>query len=232
MPTGETRRNCHKVRILASPLLALWVIRAAMAECPICRRSYDSRFQVFVPSHHEGFDTVECARRAAEASGWDPAAPVAVILPTVEVADARSRTQVASATPRRKVAALSALVVAPGQAVLATGVGLLAAGTAASIYLSVQPSGKNAPSSAVAAGAPQTPQTVGPPPSATRPSAGTPGPTASAGRPKPPAAQPSAAGSAPTRPPTKTTHAVRQGSPSAAQAQYATYQPPFSSGTP
>ncbi len=34
MPTGETRRNCRKVRILASPLLALWVIRAAMAECP------------------------------------------------------------------------------------------------------------------------------------------------------------------------------------------------------
>jgi hypothetical protein len=199
-----------------------------MAECPICRRSYNGHFQVFVQWRQEGFDTVECARRAAAAAGWVPAAPLAVILPTIEVADASSGTQLPSAAPRRKVATLSALVVAPGQAALATGVGLLAAGAAASIYLSVHSSGKAAHASAVAVGAPHTPQTVVPPPATIPPNPAQTTTRPSAARPAPAAAG-SAAGSAPTRPPAKTANAVRPGPKSAAQAQYAAYHPPFSS---
>src|SRR5437870_9390757 len=139
-----------------------------MAECPICRRTYDGRFQVFVPSHPEGFDTVECARRAAEAAGWAAAAPAAVVLPSIEVADPRAAAQVASVPHRGKIATLGALVVAPGQAVLAAGVGLLAAGAAAGIYLSVHSSGTAA--TPVAVGAAHPPQTVGPPAAAIPPS--------------------------------------------------------------
>jgi hypothetical protein len=141
-----------------------------MLECPICRRSYEGRFQVFVPPHHESFDTVECARRAAEAWGWDKAAPVPVILPTIEAVRARSETQVASAARRRGVAAFAGLELASSQAALATGVGLLAAGAAASIYLGFRP-GETAPPLPLAAGAPNTPQTIGPRPAATRPAA-------------------------------------------------------------
>src|SRR6266536_3297587 len=140
-----------------------------MLECPICRRSFDSSFRVFVPPHHEAFDSVVCARRAAEVWGWDKATPVPVILPAIEVAVARpeGRVPVPSQAPRRGIAALAALVLAPGQAALATGVGLLAAGTATSIYLTARPAGKTVHSSVVRA--PHTRQTIGPP-SVPRPS--------------------------------------------------------------
>jgi hypothetical protein len=205
----------------------------AMPVCPICRRSYDGRFQVFVPSHYEAFDTVACARRAAEVGGWEEASPIPIVLPTIEVVSTRSETQLASAATRLKVAALGALVVAPGQAALATGVGLLAAGTAASIYLLAQPPGTTTHSAAVAVGAPHAPQTPGPAPAATRPPARHPGPAAirpSEVRPATAATRPSATGSAGIRPAPKTTKkAVQPVSNSAAQAQYGTYHPPFSS---
>ena len=202
-----------------------------MPECPICRRSYDGRFQVFVPPHYEAFDTVACARRAAEVGGWDKAAPVPVILPTIEVVGARSETHVASAAPRRGIAALGVLVVAPGQAALAAGVGLLAAGTAASIYLWAT---RPPVSSPLVVGVPHTRQPAGPgsgatgpsltgrPPAATRPAAG--------GSPRT-TTPPPATGSVRSRPPTKATHAVQIGPKSAAQAQYGTYHPPFSSSS-
>jgi hypothetical protein len=132
-------------------------------ECPICRQSYDDRFQVFVPPHYEAFDTVACARRAAEVWGWDNTAPVPVILPTIEYVQARSETQVASVVRRRRVAALAGFDLASGQAALAAGVGLLAAGTAASIYLWARPGGVTTPSSPIAAGAPTTGETIVPP---------------------------------------------------------------------
>ena len=63
-----------------------------MLECSICRRRYDDRFRVFVPPHHESFDTIECARRAAAAWGADKAPAPPVVLPTIEFARPRSRT--------------------------------------------------------------------------------------------------------------------------------------------
>jgi hypothetical protein len=134
-------------------------------ECPICRQSYDGRVQIFVPPHHETFDTVACAKCAAEVWGWDQDAWV----PVIEVADARSQTHAASAAPRRRLATLAARVLTPGQqAALATGICLLAAGTAASIYSWPRPSHVTAHSSAVAAGIPHTRQTISRPPGATR----------------------------------------------------------------
>jgi hypothetical protein len=138
-----------------------------MLECPICRRSYDDRIQIFVPPHHQTFDTVACAQRAAEAWGWDKSAPV----PVIEAVDARSETHADSASPRRALAVLGALVLAPGQrAALATGVCLLAAGTAASIYLLARTPSETAPASGVAADVAHTHRTTGRPPAATRPS--------------------------------------------------------------
>jgi hypothetical protein len=134
-------------------------------ECPICRQPYDGRVQIFVPPHHETFDTVACAKRAAEVWGWDQDAPV----PVIEAVDARSQAHDASVAPRRGIAALAARVLTPGQrAALATGICLLAAGTAASISLWPRPSDETAHSSAVAAGIPHTRQAVSRPPAATR----------------------------------------------------------------
>jgi hypothetical protein len=218
-----------------------------MPECPICRRSYDGRFQVFVPPHSEAFDSVACAQRAAEVRGRDEAAPVQVtpapvILPTIEVVRPRSGTEVAYTASRRGVAALGSLVVAPGQAALATGVGLLAAGTAASVYLwATWPSAHPSP---VAAGVPQTvpttgppagstpPSTIGPPPAATRPSTTGPAPATtepSAAEPSLASSQPSATGPARIPPATQATHVVSKVPKSAAEAQYGTYRPPFAS---
>ena len=42
-------------------------------------RSFDGTFRVIVPPHHEAFDTVVCARRAAEVWGWDTTTPVPVM---------------------------------------------------------------------------------------------------------------------------------------------------------
>jgi hypothetical protein len=121
-------------------------------ECPVCRRPYDGRIQIFVPPHQETFDSVACARRAAETWGWVTAAPV----PVIEAVVARAQTPVASTTRRRGIAALAALVLGPGHRALATGICLLAAGTAASIYLLVGTQSETAHVSAVAAGVPQS----------------------------------------------------------------------------
>jgi hypothetical protein len=159
---GAARQTSRKLRIRVWPMSAAFDIRERpVLECPICRQAYDGQFQVFVPPHYEAFDTVACARRAAEVWGWDKATPVPVILPTIEYVQARSEAQVASVPARRRVAALAAFDLASGQAALATGVGLLAAGTAASIYLWARP-GATTPSSPIAAGAPTTRQIVPP----------------------------------------------------------------------
>jgi hypothetical protein len=142
-------------------------------ECPICRQPYDGRIQICVPPHHETFDTVACAQRAAEAWGWDKAAPV----PVIEAVDRRSQTRVAPVTPRRQIAALAGFVVAPGRGALATGACLLAAGTAASIYLLVRTPGEAAGVSVVAAGVPDSRQTI------RRPRAATPPPAVAPARP-------------------------------------------------
>src|SRR4029450_1106021 len=108
-----------------------------MPECPICRREYDDRFSVFVPPHPEGFDSIECAQRAAAI--WAATEPVPIILPTTEVVAAPAAALPVAAAPRRGLAALAVLALIPGQAALAAGVGLAAAGTAASIYLAARP---------------------------------------------------------------------------------------------
>lgn len=103
-----------------------------MLQCPVCGRSNDNGFRIFVPPHTETFDTVACAERAARVLGWREEAPA----PVVEVEDARGRPRV-SAAPRRE-AALVGRRRGPGQrALLATGVSLFVAGTAAAIYLSL-----------------------------------------------------------------------------------------------
>lgn len=157
---GSARQTSRKLRIAAWPLSAPFAIcGAAVPECPICRQSYDGQFQVFVPPHNEAFDTVACARRAAEVRDWDKTAPVPVILPMIESVYARSEAPVATVARRRRVAALAGFDLAHGQAALATGVGLLAAGTAASIYLWARP-GATTPASQIAAGAPTTRQII------------------------------------------------------------------------
>jgi hypothetical protein len=146
-----------------------------MLECSVCRRLYDGRFKVFVPPYHEAFDTIECARRAAEAWGLNKIAPVPVILPTIEAVVPRRTAQVTPAVPRRGVAALAAAILAPGQVALASGVGLLAGGTAASIYLTARPAGNATHTTSVASALPH--RSVGLPPAAAEPSTtGLPGP--------------------------------------------------------
>ena len=124
-----------------------------MPECPICRREYDDRFSVFVPPHPEGFDSIECAQRAAAI--WAATEPAPVILPTIEVVPVppAEDDRPAPAVVRRGLAALAALALLPGQAALAAGVGLATAGTAASIYLVAKPVLQPSHPSSVASGA-------------------------------------------------------------------------------
>jgi hypothetical protein len=133
-----------------------------MPECPICRREYDDRFSVFVPPHPEGFDSIECAQRAAAI--WAASEPAPVILPTVEVVPAPpvEDDRPASAAPRRGLAALAALALVPGQAALAAGVGLATAGTAASIYLAAKPVLQPSHPASVATSAAPAPQPKSP----------------------------------------------------------------------
>ena len=72
-----------------------------MPECSICRRSYDERFQVFVPPHPEAFDRIECARRAARIWGVDSAAAVPVLLPTIAAVGRRCALRRPAAATRR-----------------------------------------------------------------------------------------------------------------------------------
>jgi hypothetical protein len=126
-----------------------------MPECSICRRQFDGRFKVMVPPSAEAFDSIECARRAATLRGLDAEALTPVVLPTLSVVPFESPPRpLPSGTPRRSIAALAALLLAPGQAALAGGVGLAAAGTAASIYLTTRPAVQPAPSVSVTAAAP------------------------------------------------------------------------------
>ena len=140
------RKTIRKVQTCASrPTPRLYL--AAMPECSICRRSYDERFQVFIPPHPESFDRVECARQAARIWGLDPAAAVPVVLPTIVAVGAgvglhRPVAAATPAAPRRAVAALAALAIAPSQVAIAAGAGLFAAGSAASVYLAARPAGK------------------------------------------------------------------------------------------
>jgi hypothetical protein len=101
-------------------------------ECPICRQPYDGSVQIFVPPHPQTFDSVACAKRAAEVWGWDRDARA----PIIEVVDARAQAHAASATPRQGPPAREARRLAPARrAAFASGVCLFVAGTAASIYL-------------------------------------------------------------------------------------------------
>jgi hypothetical protein len=128
-----------------------------MPECPICRRQYDEQSAVFVPPHPEAFDTIECAKLAAAAWGT-AAAPV--ILPTIEIIPAPpvAKPKPVAGAPGRRIAALAALALVPGQAALAGGVGLAAAGTAAAIYLAAKPAFAPHPEAAStgSSGAPET----------------------------------------------------------------------------
>jgi hypothetical protein len=146
-----------------------------MPECSVCGRSYDDRFKVFVPPHPEAFDTVECARRAARAWGahetgpapiilpaGETLRPVPIILPAVETLRPVAERTALSARPRRSIAALTALAIVPGQAALAGGIGLLAGGTAASVYLAARPSSKAAHSVVAGPARPGTPSATPP----------------------------------------------------------------------
>src|SRR5581483_2707276 len=143
----------------------------SVPECSICRRQFDDRFTVFVPPHPEPFDSIECARKAAEIWGVDAAALTPVVLPAVDVVPAAPAVRSAAGTQRKKgLAALAALALVPGQAALAGGVGLAAAGTAASIYLSVKPSAHFSKTEAAAPAVRRPAPAVTPkPPSSTAP---------------------------------------------------------------
>jgi hypothetical protein len=110
----------------------------AMPECPVCRREFDARFQVFAPPGHEPFDTVECARRAVRTADADEILAL-TLLPTIELFPIpRPPAAVPSAlssTTRRRLAAAIAVPFAASPAAVAAGLSLVAAGTATSVYL-------------------------------------------------------------------------------------------------
>jgi hypothetical protein len=217
-----------------------------MPECPICRRTYDGSFQAFVPPHAEAFDTVACARRAAETlRSSEVTAPSLAVLPVIEIVTPRSKARAAPAPRRRSPAALGLLAVPPAQAALAAGVGLVAAGAASSIYLWVTwPYANQSP---IASGVPQPgpgheatgPPALNPGPALPRPSPGKgTAPPASRTAPPPTNGPPPrpATSPAPTRPPqaapgSGAARTVRPGSTSAAEAQYGLFRPPSPPGT-
>ncbi len=196
-----------------------------MPECSICRRQFDDRFKVFVPPHPEPFDSIECAQKAAAIWGVDAAALTPVVLPAVDVTPAPPVSRPAAAAQKKGLAALAALALVPGQAALAGGVGLAAAGTAASIYLSVKPPGHSTRS-----------ETAGPAvPQIAAPAAPRPAPRPGAPPTKP---APVAAASPAKRPPDAAarrlvvTHHTRSvASPSPASGVVATHPSPSSSAS-
>jgi hypothetical protein len=115
-----------------------------MPECPICRREFEDEFSVFVPPHPEGFDSIECAQKAVLIWGAAGGAAAPIVLPTIEFVPPPQAVE-PTPTPvvpfaRRGLAALAALALIPtSQIALAGGVGLAAAGTAASVYLAAKP---------------------------------------------------------------------------------------------
>jgi hypothetical protein len=99
-----------------------------MARCRVCGRDFDPvRFQVVAPGLGEGFDRVECAERAPSLLG-PPAAPVPL---------AAVERPVALAPPAAAAPAPLVATVAHGQRPLLLGanLALLAAGTAATVFL-------------------------------------------------------------------------------------------------
>jgi hypothetical protein len=109
-----------------------------MLECSICSRSFDDRFRVFAPPHPEPFDRIECARRAAAASGTNErVAPI--LLPTIEAFRPHAEPPPALIGRRVGIAALALSALVPAQAALAGGAALFTGGTAASVYLAAKP---------------------------------------------------------------------------------------------
>jgi hypothetical protein len=109
-----------------------------MPECPVCRREFDARFQVFASGGREGFDTLECARRATRTAGADEVlAPL--LLPTIELLPIARPPAVAPlalfSTTRRRLAAAVAVPLVASPTAIAAGLSLVAAGTATSLYL-------------------------------------------------------------------------------------------------
>ncbi len=109
----------------------------AVPECPICRREFDARFQVFAPPGGEAYDTIDCARRAVSAPG---ALLAPTLLPTIELLPLGGTPAVASparlaARSRRRLAAAIAVPLVASPAAIAAGLSLVAAGTATSVYL-------------------------------------------------------------------------------------------------
>ncbi len=129
-----------------------------MFKCPVCRREFDERFQVFAASSREPYDSIDCARRAATAAVAaatltdDLVSPM--LLPTLEVVALSRRPAPASTIPRRRLAAALAVPFIASPASVAAGLSLVVVGTATSLALW---SGTLEPSDVVVtAAAPQT----------------------------------------------------------------------------
>ena len=134
-----------------------------MLQCPVCGRSYDGGFRIFVPPHPETFDTVACAERAPQVLGWREEARA----PIIEVNDARARQHV-SAALRREAALVGRRRAAGQRALLATGVSLFLAGTVAAIYLSLGGTAETRRSLSATAGVLPPRPTISRPPDAAR----------------------------------------------------------------
>jgi hypothetical protein len=118
-----------------------------MPICPVCQRSFDERFSVFLPPHVEAFDTIACALGATEllagGEGEPPSPEPPPLLqiemrPSHSILPAHPIVENPPTAPRRPAAAraaaaLTGLISAPSA--LGAGLTLLGAGTAASIYL-------------------------------------------------------------------------------------------------
>jgi len=101
-----------------------------MTRCRVCGREFDPfRFQVVVPGLDQGFDRVECAQQARSLLGPAAAssAPLAAVVPPFP----------AAASPAETAAPLAAAAAAEAGRPLLVGanLALLAAGTAATVYL-------------------------------------------------------------------------------------------------
>lgn len=103
---------------------------SGVRRCPVCSREFDERFQVLAPPLEEVFDTVECALRAAQGRerGIPPDRGV-VTAPLLRREPPPTRPQ----RSRGFFRAMPAAVALPGMFVAA--LALVAAGTAASVYL-------------------------------------------------------------------------------------------------
>jgi hypothetical protein len=134
---AQKRRNVGRFPLPASGPIRIVRYTWAVPDCPVCRRSFDARFSVFVPPHAEPFDTVECARSAANTastgvgSGTPPGAPL--ILPTIEVLTSL-RGQAKAVGARAPVAA-GLRERAPVPLAVAAGLTLVVVGSASSLYL-------------------------------------------------------------------------------------------------